>query len=58
MYETLDDTNCKNTGFGLAIVKTLIDRLGGWISLNEKVSGKGVCFEFTLLKLNNKMTPS
>jgi hypothetical protein len=50
IFETLDDISSKNTGFGLAIVKSIIDRLGGWISLNEKIEGKGACFEFTICK--------
>ena len=51
MFETLEDTNCKETGFGLAIVKSIISRLGGNITLKERDDGKeGVCFEFTISK--------
>ena len=51
MFETLEDTNCKETGFGLAIVKSIISRLGGGITLKERDDGKeGVCFEFTIPK--------
>jgi hypothetical protein len=51
MFETLEDENCKNTGIGLTIVKSIIDRLGGWIILNKRDDLKeGVCFQFTILK--------
>jgi signal transduction histidine kinase len=51
MFETLEDENCKNIGIGLTIVKSIIDRLGGWIILNERDGLKeGVCFQFTILK--------
>jgi sensor histidine kinase regulating citrate/malate metabolism len=51
MFETLEDENCKNTGIGLTIVKSIIDRLGGWIILDKRDDLKeGVCFQFTILK--------
>ncbi len=52
MFETLEDANCKETGFGLAIVKSIISRLGGSIILKDRDDGKeGVCFEFTIQKI-------
>lgn len=53
MFETLDDSSIKNTGIGLATVKSIINRLGGEIQLNSRSNGEeGVCFEFYLPKAN------
>lgn len=51
MFETLDDDNFKNTGIGLATVKSIINRFGGEISLQKRTNNnRGVCFEFTIPK--------
>lgn len=51
MFETLENSNNENTGIGLATVKSIIERLGGKISLNEREDGKeGVCFHFYISK--------
>ncbi len=51
MFETLQNTNNENTGIGLATVKSIIERLGGKISLNNREDGKeGVCFHFYISK--------
>jgi hypothetical protein len=49
MFETLDDSNIKNTGIGLATVKSIVNRLGGEIHLKKrKNEEEGVCFKFSL----------
>ncbi|AOW16555.1 histidine kinase [Polaribacter vadi] len=51
MFETLENSNNENTGIGLATVKSIIERLGGKISLNSRDDGKeGVCFHFCISK--------
>ncbi len=51
MFETLDDNSFKNTGIGLATIKSIIHRFGGDIELKKRKNGeKGVCFEFTIPK--------
>jgi signal transduction histidine kinase len=51
MFETLENTNNENTGIGLATVKSIIERLGGKISLKNREDGKeGVCFHFYISK--------
>ena len=51
MFETLENSNNENTGIGLATVKSIIERLGGKISLNSREDGKeGVCFHFYISK--------
>lgn len=51
MFETLENSNNENTGIGLATVKSIIERLGGKISLNDREDGKeGVCFHFYISK--------
>jgi signal transduction histidine kinase len=51
MFETLENSNNENTGIGLATVKSIIERLGGKISLNNRADGKeGVCFHFYISK--------
>ena len=53
MFETLDDSSIKNTGIGLATVKSIINRFGGEIHLNKRSNGEeGVCFKFSLPKTN------
>ncbi len=53
MFETLESNNWNNTGFGLATVKAIINKLGGNISLKKRSDNKkGVCFEFTLEKIH------
>ena len=53
MFETLDSNNHKNNGIGLATVKSIITRLGGYITLKNRADNKnGVCFEFTINKSN------
>ncbi|TVZ54880.1 GAF sensor signal transduction histidine kinase [Lutibacter sp. Hel_I_33_5] len=56
MFETLDDANAENTGIGLATVRSIVQRLGGNIVLeNKKVDESGVCFKFNIAikNLNN-----
>jgi len=51
MFETLENSNNENTGIGLATVKSIIERLGGKISLKNREDGKeGVCFNFYISK--------
>lgn len=51
MFETLKNTNNENTGIGLATVKSIIERLGGKITLKNRGDGKeGACFHFYLAK--------
>jgi len=51
MFETLENSNNENTGIGLATVKSIIERLGGKISLKNREDGKeGVCFHFYISK--------
>lgn len=51
MFETLDDNSFKNTGIGLATIKSIINRFGGEINLRKRENGKrGVCFEFEIPK--------
>lgn len=52
LFETagqLDSKGKKGTGIGLATVKTLIEKMGGSISLSS-VEGKGSTFSFTIKK--------
>lgn len=51
MFETLENANNDNTGIGLATVKSIINRLGGKIYLQNREDGKkGVCFHFSISK--------
>lgn len=51
MFETLGNSNNENTGIGLATVKSIVERLGGKISLQHRDDQKeGVCFYFTIQK--------
>lgn len=53
MFETLEEASFKNTGIGLATVKSIVTRLGGKISLKERNDEiEGACFEFTIRKSN------
>ena len=53
MFETLDTTNFKNNGIGLATVKSIITRLGGNITVKKRDDNKkGACFEFRVQKSN------
>ena len=52
MLETLENTNNKNTGIGLATVKSIVERLGGKIYLKSRVDGyKGVSFHFSIKRI-------
>jgi signal transduction histidine kinase len=54
MFETLDNTDNNNTGIGLTTVKSIINRLGGKIYLDDREDNKkGVCFYFYISKTNN-----
>jgi signal transduction histidine kinase len=49
MFETLQNKNNQNTGIGLATVKSIVERLGGEISLKNREDGqKGVSFHFSI----------
>lgn len=53
MFETLHKSGPKDTGIGLATSKSIVERLGGVITLGNRPNGqKGVYFHFTLLKEN------
>jgi hypothetical protein len=53
MFETLDDSSIKNTGIGLATIKSIINRFGGEIRLGKRNDGEeGVCFTFTVPTVN------
>jgi len=47
LFERLD-SNTQGTGIGLAIVKRIIERLGGEIWVKSDGIGTGSCFEFSL----------
>jgi signal transduction histidine kinase len=54
MFETLENTDNNNTGIGLTTVKSIINRLGGKIYLDDREDNKkGVCFHFYISKTNN-----
>ncbi len=46
----------EGTGLGLAIVQSLIDRMGGTISVKSKY-GEGSCFSFEIPQRTDDMTP-
>ncbi|MAU72607.1 MAG: histidine kinase [Pseudozobellia sp.] len=51
MFETLQRTGPKDTGIGLATVKTIIEKLGGQIRIDHRPNGeKGIFFHFSLAK--------
>ncbi|NHN25749.1 GAF domain-containing sensor histidine kinase [Flavobacterium jejuense] len=51
LFETLNTSNSKNSGIGLATIKAITDRLGGTIYLKNRPNNKdGVCFYFKLPK--------
>ncbi|TCI91716.1 sensor histidine kinase [Tenacibaculum sp. M341] len=53
MFETVAEASFKNTGIGLATIKSIITRLNGTIKLGKKKDNtEGVCFEFTIPKSN------
>ncbi|MFC4722543.1 ATP-binding protein [Geojedonia litorea] len=52
MFETLNDYNSLNTGIGLATVKSIVDRIGGSISISHRSENKsGVLFQLRLPKI-------
>ncbi|WP_442267275.1 sensor histidine kinase [Tenacibaculum sp. ZS6-P6] len=54
MFETLGETNFKNTGIGLATIKSIITRLNGTINLSKRKDNKqGVRFTFSIPKMNS-----
>ncbi|WP_299675155.1 ATP-binding protein [uncultured Tenacibaculum sp.] len=54
MFETLGEANFKNTGIGLATIKSIITRLNGTITLGKKMNNEeGVRFEFTIPMSNS-----
>lgn len=51
MFETLDNSDNNNTGIGLTTVKSIVERLGGKVSLkNRDDNKKGANFSFSILK--------
>ena len=51
MFETLHKNSNNNTGVGLSTVKSNIERLGGSITLSNRIDNKkGVCFKFNIQK--------
>ena len=53
MFETLHKNSNNNTGVGLSTVKSNIERLGGSITLSNRIDNKkGVCFKFNIQKKN------
>lgn len=52
MLETLESRNNKNTGIGLATVKSIVERLGGKIYLKSREDGySGVSFHFSIKRI-------
>lgn len=52
LFEKLNTVDITNTGIGLTTIKTLIEKLGGEISLGKRKNNKeGVFFKFSLAKV-------
>jgi signal transduction histidine kinase len=55
MFETLDG-NLDNAGIGLALVKRLVERHGGWVDVGPAPSGRGSDFVFAWPKRIDRTT--
>jgi signal transduction histidine kinase len=59
MFETLGNESYKNSGIGLATIKSVLERIGGTIRLKNNPNKKsGVCFEIKIPKKNPNLLVS